>query len=363
MDKRETNRAKQLPIDKEYVKGVSLVDIDTTIAEYMSSVIIPDLEENGNVLKVPLIYGNSERWNGARKEGYLRDQRGKIQIPLVMFKRNSIERNANLQHFREQLTMPAVRKYSPKNRYERFTLQSGVAGPAYENYNVAVPAYVTITYEVMIWAGFTEHMNKIVEAFQYATDRYWGTETGYRFKTSLDTFENQQEVGQGTERIIRTTFTMIVNAYLLPETYNAKPIVKKSLSPKRVQFGIETDLSGAGFSGASLYNEYAQVVNFIGLKSVQTAEFINETTIKLTNVRKPVLPSELIGVFDTNNWFRVYINGSFISSGNYINGVFTPNYSYSFNNTTNEIIFNFTALSFILEADDEIEITGKFEQL
>ena len=39
MDKRETNRAKQLPIDSEYVKGVSLIDVDTTIANYMSSVI------------------------------------------------------------------------------------------------------------------------------------------------------------------------------------------------------------------------------------------------------------------------------------------------------------------------------------
>jgi len=126
---------------------------------------------------------------------------------------------------------------------------------------------------------------------------------------------------------------------------------------------LETDLSGDAFSGASLYNEYAQVVNFIGLKSVQRAEFINATTLKLTGVRKPVLPSELIGVFDTNNWFRIYINGSFISSGNYINGVFTPNYSYSFNNSTNEIIFTFSGLSFPLENDDEIEITGKFEQI
>jgi len=363
MDRKETNRAKQLPIDKEYVKGVSLIDIDTTIAEYMSDVVIPDLEENGNIIKAPLIYGNAERWAGARKEGYLRDARGRIQTPLVMFKRNSIERNTTLQHFKEQLAMPAVRKYSPKNRYERFTLQGGVAGPAYENYSVAVPSYVTLTYEVMIWTSFTEHMNKIVEAFQYATDRYWGKQDGYKFKTSLETFENQQEVGQGTERIIRTTFTMVVNAYLLPEKYNEKPTIKKTLTPKRVQFGVETDLSGDAFSGASLYNEYAQVVNFIGLKSVQSAEFINATTIKLTNVRKPILPSELIGVFDTNNWFRIYINGNFISFGNYNNGVFTPNYSYTFNNNTNEIVFTFTGLSFPLDGDDEIEITGKFEQI
>ena len=362
MDKRELNRAKQLPIEKQYIKGVSLIDIDTTIAEYMSSVIIPDVEENGNKIKVPLIYGNAERWAAARKDGYIRDVRGRIQIPLVMFKRNSIERNTNLQHFREQLTLPAVKKYSPKNRYERFNLQND-AGFAYETYNIVVPAYVTVTYEVMIWTSFTEHMNKIVEAFQYSTDKYWGKEDGYKFKTSLETFENQQEVGQGSERVIRTTFTIVANAYLLPEKYNDKPIVKKQLTPKRVQFSVETDLTGQGFTKNSLYNEYAKVIDFIGLKSVQTAEFINATTIKLTNVRKPVLPSELVGVFDTQNWFRIYINGDFISPGNFVNGIFVPNYSYAFNNTTNEIIFTFTGLSFALDAQDEIEITGKFQQI
>lgn len=363
MDKKEFNRAKQLPIEKKYIKGVSLIDIDTTIADYMSSVIIPDVEENGSKVKVPLIYGNAERWAAARKDGYIRDQRGRIQIPLVMFKRNAIERNAALQHFREQLTLPAVRKYTPKNRYERFTLQSGIAGAAYENYNIVIPAYVTVTYEVMIWTSFTEHMNKIVEAFQYATDKYWGKEDGYKFKTSLESFENQQEVGQGSERIIRTTFTMVANAYLLPETYNDKPVVKKTMTPKRVQFGIETDLTGDAFTKNSLYNEYAQVIDFIGLKSVQRAEFINSNTIKLTGVRKPPLPSELIGVFDTQNWFRIYINGDFISPGNYQNGIFVPNYTYTFNNAINEIVFTFTGLSFPLDSNDEIEITGKFEQI
>jgi hypothetical protein len=84
MEKKNINRANQIPIEPQYVKGVSLIDIDTTIAEYMSEVIIPTVEENGNVVKVPLIYGNAERWKNARKDGYLRDGRGKIQIPLIM---------------------------------------------------------------------------------------------------------------------------------------------------------------------------------------------------------------------------------------------------------------------------------------
>jgi hypothetical protein len=353
MDNKETNRAKQLSIEKQFIKGVNLIDIDTTIAEYMSSVVIPDLEENGNVLKAPLIYGNAERWAGARKDGYLRDERGRIQTPLVMFKRNSIDRNEAMGNFSEINNIATFQKYSSKSKYERFSLQNNVRAPK-ELYSINVPKYVTVTYEVMIWTSFTEHMNKIVEAFQWATDRYWGKEDGYKFKVKIDAFDNQQEVGQGSERIVRTSFTMIVNAYLLPERYNEKPTVKKSYSPKRVVFSVETDLSGGLFSQPSLYNEYAQVIDFIGIRGNQMATFVNSSTAKLTNVKKPVLPQELIGVFDIENWFRVYINGDFISPSLY---------TYSYNGYTKEIVFLFDALGFPLDTEDEIAITGKFQEL
>ena len=92
MERKETNRAKQLSIDKEFKKGVSILDVDSAIAHYMSNVIVPDLKENDTIVKVPIIYGNAERWKNARKDGYLRDQRGRIQIPLVMFRRTGIEK-------------------------------------------------------------------------------------------------------------------------------------------------------------------------------------------------------------------------------------------------------------------------------
>ena len=353
MDKRETNRANQIAIEKEFVKGVKLIDVDTAIAEYMGDVVIPDLEENEKVLKVPLVYGNAERWTGARKDGYLRDQRGRIQIPLVMFKRNSIERNESLANFREVNTIGTHKKYSAKNKYERFSLQNGVR-PTYELYNIIVPDYVTITYEVMIWTSFTEHMNKIVEAFQFATDRYWGKEDGFKFRAKIDTFENQQEVGQGSERVIRTTFTMVVNAYLLPERYNEKPTIKKSYSPKRVVFGVETDLTGNLFTQPSLYNEYADIIDFVAIRGSQLAEFVTANTARLTNVRIPILPPVLAESFDVLNWFRIYINGDFISPSLY---------TYTYNGITNEITFTFTGLGFDLENVDEIAVTGKFQEI
>jgi hypothetical protein len=363
MNKKETNRALQRGIKPEYTKGVKLLDVDTTIAEYMVDTIIPDVEEHGNKVKVPLLYGNAERWNNARAKGYLRDQRGKIQIPLVMFKRNSIERDTNLAQFKDVNTLPAYKKYSSQNRYERFSLQSGAARP-FEQYEVSVPDYVTVSYEVMIWTSFTEHMNKIVEAFQYATDRYWGKEDGFKFRTRIDSFDNQQEVGEGSERIIRTSFTMVVNAYLLPETYDEKPTVKKSFTPKKVVWGVETDLTGQRFTNPNIYNEYQNVIDFVAIRGSKDAVYVSENTAKLTNVELPIIPQELIGIFDTRNWFRVYVNGLFVTS---------DAYTYTFNGTTNEILFTFDLREVFeqgdrdifntLESEDEISITGKFIEL
>lgn len=352
MEKRETNRAKQLSIDKQFQKGVKIIDVDSAIADYMSKVIIPNLEENGNLLKVPLIYGNAERWEGARKQGYLRDTRGRIQIPMIMFRRSSIQKNESMPVFKEAGTIQYAKKYSAKNRYDRFSIMTG-AQPVYEIYSVSIPSYVTIQYEMVIWTSFTEHMNVLVEAFQNQSERYWGMEDGFKFKSSISSFETSQEVAQGAERVIRTSFTTTVNAYLLPEIVDNKPTMNKSFSPKRVVWGVETDLSGGKFAGLNVYQEYADVVNFIAIRGHQEAVFVNSTTAKLINVKQPVLPNELIGVFDVNNWFRVYLNGDFISP---------TYYTYVYDGNTKEITFTF-ALAYPIEVADEILITGKFQEL
>jgi len=146
MERKETNRGLQRSIDKQYTKGVKLIDVDTTIAEYITDSIVPKLEENGTTLTVPILYGNAERWNGARKNGYLKDKRGRLQIPLVMFKRNSIERDELLTNFKDVNKIFSYKKYSTKNRYDKFSIMNS-AKPTYEHYNVSVPSYVTVTYE------------------------------------------------------------------------------------------------------------------------------------------------------------------------------------------------------------------------
>ena len=375
------NRGEQFKVEapaQEKGKGVRLYDVDLAIAEHMIDTVVPSVEEFREKIKVPVMYGNPERWKSIQKDGYLRDKKGVIQIPLIMFKRNSIERNDTMaSSMNRHVSYPSVSKYSKKHKYDKFSAMTGTQRPV-EVYDVVMPDYVTISYEVIIWTDFTEHMNKIVEAFQYATDEYWGDKSGFKFKVKIDSFDNTTEVGEGSQRIVRTTFTMMVNAYLLPEQFNNESTHKKSLTPKKVVWGVETDLTGldGGYTTNSkikkeMYNEYSDIIDFMSIRGSKQTTFVDADTAKLTSVDLPKLPPELVGVFNTDDWFRVYVNGVFVQNG-----------KYSYEEVGTEIHFNFstgslseggtypddlvstaTDLGYILSSSDEIGITGKFIEL
>ena len=241
----DKNFSKIVKQDEQQMVSISLVDIDSTIASYMETHIIPEVEQNKSKVKVPLIYGNAERWKGAQKDGYLKDKLGKIQIPLIMFKRNSFAKNDSMQFLKDdRINYPTIRKFSNKNSYDRFSLLNSEFKKRYETYDVKMPDYVTVTYEVMVWTNFTEHNNKIIEQFQYFTGRYWGEDDKYKFRVMIDNFDNQQEVGAGTERIIRTTFTMTVHAYLLPKRADNVPTTQKGFTIRKVVVTNEVLLQG-----------------------------------------------------------------------------------------------------------------------
>jgi len=368
------NRGQQIAIGEKL--GITLYDIDYAMMEYMTDVVIPSVEENNTKVKVPLIYGNPERWKAASKDGFIRDVRGRIQIPLVMYKRNSIARDDTLANtMNRKISYPSVTKYNKRQKYDKFGLMNGVK-PNAESYNIAMPDYVTVSYEVMIWTNFTEHMNKIVEAFQYATDEYWGDKNKYKFRVRIDSFDNQTEVGEGSERIVRTSFTMAVNAYLLPEEFDNKPTITKEFTPKRVIFGYETDLTGGGGgtkNNQSSLSQYADVLDFLATRGSTTGSLIDADTVKIYGAEVPKLPPSLVGNFDTDKWFRVYINGLFIDS---------KKYTYSISGSENEVEFNFTtgslpgggtypddliattsSLGYIITGSDEIGVVGKFKEV
>jgi len=245
----DKNFSKIVKQDESKMLEISLLDVDTIIAKYMEQHLIPEVEANGNKIKIPLLYGNAERWKSAQRDGYIKDKLGKIQLPIIMFKRNSIETNDSMRFLKDRnVTYPTVKKYSQKHAYDRFSLLNPDFKRRFEAYDVRMPNYVTLTYEVIFWTGYTEHNNKIIEQFQYADGSYWGEDDKYKFRVVVGNFDNQQDVGAGSERIIRTTCTLTVNAYLLPKRFDNQPTTQKGFSIRKVIVTNEVVLqNGEGY--------------------------------------------------------------------------------------------------------------------
>ena len=59
------------------------------------------------------------------------------------------------------------KKYTTQNRYDKFSVQQGL-NQSRELYKVAVPDYVRLSYDFVIWTSYVEQMNKIVEQIIYS---------------------------------------------------------------------------------------------------------------------------------------------------------------------------------------------------
>ena len=228
--------------------SVGLMDIDSTIMYYFNNVIKPTVEENGEVVKVPIMYSNPERWSIVQKRGYLLDNKKQLLVPLIAFKRSSIEKDTNLTVDKLNPKDPKLfytfqKQYSAKNRYDKFSVQQGL-NKSKELYSVAVPDYVKLTYEFIIWTSYMEQMNKMIEQIIYSEGAYWGEDGKFKFRTQIDSYTDASEVAVNTERLIKTNFSVTLNGYLIPEEFNNVVTTQKQLTPKRIVIndGIGIDL-------------------------------------------------------------------------------------------------------------------------
>ena len=122
------NRATQVSFRDDNTKPFTLgiKDIDEAIMYYMEEVIKPTVIQNGTVQQVPFIYGSPERWKQIQKDGYYRDKKGKIMLPLITFKRNNIEKIRNIANKLDANNPQNVsvfqKKYNVGNAYDNFSI-------------------------------------------------------------------------------------------------------------------------------------------------------------------------------------------------------------------------------------------------
>lgn len=377
----KAKRESQISLKDDIVKLplVGFKDIDGAIIHYFKNVIRPSVIQNGSKVDVPVLYGSPERWASVQKDGFYRDKEGKIQVPLIMFKKSSIEKNRNLGNKLDGNEVNNFiiyeKKYSKRNIYDRFSLISN-RNPSKELYGVVVPDYVTITYQCVIFTDFVEQCDKLIEALNFASDSYWGDPERYRFRARIDSYTPTIEMSQGSDRAVKATFNIVLHGYIITDTYNRdKANLKKYYSKSQVNFKMETagtleELSmragtpekeasvrffdTATVTGGGSYTLGASEIEYLTLKNAAIADIKSSSSATFSGRTIATAPSGYPspGVQD----FEVYINGRRVPSSQVS----------SVAQISTDIVVVLDVAGFfeqpgaVLESADEVLLIGKF---
>lgn len=378
------NRALQIRRDDDVIRSPkrTAYDIDYAIKWYIENEIQPQIKSNEEVINVPVIFANGEKWDNVRRLGYIRDEKGMLQSPLIMLKRNSIaERDEyrTLDVNRPQSGNQIVyrQKYNDRNRYEDelFPIPKNQEQDSEKIYIVDIPKYVTMEYEMMIWCDFTTQLNDLIDQILPYGRFAWGNDAN-KFATTIGsiTFETVNTVGE--DRLVRATIPLTVLGTLLSEQESRIETIRKMYSLKKVTFDTVVDIGNLNiFSTTKIPQPVLQMQQFVmsggsvvvsgggstvslnaaamayltGLSDRQ-ATYVNSTTVTITDY---AAINPITNLVATVNEFDVYINGQYIDKAAYS---WLPS-----DVTTQTIAFNTSILNYVIDPTDVIIINGRWQ--
>jgi hypothetical protein len=364
------NRSEQMSFKDDTTKpfSVGLQDIDESIMYYFQNVIRPTVIQNGVRLAVPIIYGAPERWKSVQKDGYYKDKNGAIMSPLIMFKRDTMDKNRSLTNKLDanspNLYTSWAKTYNSKNDYSNFSVLTNRIPVEQFVVNV-VPDYVNLTYSCVIQTYYVEQLNKIIEAVNYASDSYWGDPERFKFKASIDSYSTVVEIGDSTTRVVKGTFTIKLFGYIVPDTIQKEiTAIKKYNSKAQVIIGIET-VNGIAETVTSTKKKSPAIVPstpsggsgtvtsaamvYLNANTQKTGTFVNSTTMTFASgwlVAPPGIPAPTV------NNFVIFCNG------NLIEGTAITSFTQAGGVTT--LVIDPTALGYSFTSIDEVIAIGKF---
>jgi hypothetical protein len=371
------NRAHEISRKGDTVKdfSVGLQDLDSAIVYYFDNTIKPSVFQDGNFQKVPIIYGSPERWKSIQADGFLRDTNNKVKLPLIIFRRTTVEKNRTLGNKIDgnnaALFQSFESNYNSKNTYDKFSLLTNKV-PSKKYYMTIVPDYVTINYECILLTNFVEQNNKIIEAIEFASDSYWGDPNRFQFRAKIDSFAVTTAIESDNDRAARTTFSITLNGYIIPDSINKK-LANSTVgySTSQVIFGIETTTGDAetvspiklrpNTGGGTSFVEGS---NNFSILSVATSDL---AYLQVNNTRIANTVTATTATF-ANKYIINPPTGSLIpltSLGNFsffANGIIIPITSVvSFTQVGNNVVLviNASSLGYVLVPTDEITVVGK----
>lgn len=244
--KRDIDRSQVIKRDNDDFKNISisLEDIDTTLFNFIDKKLNLTVMDNGELIKVPVIYGTPETWESVKKGSSIRDNNGKLQLPVFMFSRTGINNNRELDTFNRYLTYDVLTQYNEKNKYSRFDLLTNSV-PSKPIYSITMPKHVILDYECLVWTDYVDQNNEIIQKINFAEKDYWGEHDRLKFRVNIDTFNNEVEKSDDNDRNVLTSFNLKVYAYLLPKDMvptmeGIRSTTNKKYSPKKLIINEQT---------------------------------------------------------------------------------------------------------------------------
>jgi hypothetical protein len=240
-------RGEQISVKNDTTKiiNIGIEDHDKAIQYYFDNIIKPTVIQNGQRIVVPVVVSSAEKFKSVQADGFYRDKNSKIMVPLIVYKRDTLEKNRELGNKLDGNRVNNIQtfeqKYSKRNVYDNFSLLNNTKEQVARSI-VIVPDYVTITYSCIIFTNYIEQHNKLIEAIQFASDSYWGNQKEFTFKTRIDAFNTVTNLEQGEDRAVKSTFNIILNGYLIPDVLNKDlaQVQNKIYDKTKVTFTTET---------------------------------------------------------------------------------------------------------------------------
>lgn len=264
----------------EYYRPIGLEDVDTAIRDWFDFSVDAHVETpTSERHKVPIVFGSSERWVTARNTQGIRDNKGKLILPIISITRKSFNPNNTMAAFSVNVPRITVsRRISPKtsqlrnNDTERSLASRNGDAVVYEVTTIPFPSNGVATYQMVIHAQYTKQLNAIIEKLMYTLEFYempqfiamlrdkkltgTGDERTKELEvTSESPYESREpakgyyvvgffdtEIGDSgnfdeftdEERIVRYTATFTVPVYMLLDPEGTSPAV----TTKRTAFKI-----------------------------------------------------------------------------------------------------------------------------
>ena len=373
------NRALQTRRDDDIIQSPkrTLYDIDYAIKWFIENDIQPQITADQILLNIPVIYANGEKWDNVQRLGYLRDEKGMLQSPVIMLKRNSVAERDNVKtldvnHNPAENVIIYRKGYDERNRYNDPMTSLSSPHDVSKIYVTSIPKYVTIEYDMMIWCDFTMQLNDVIEQILPYGRFSWGNETS-KFPTTIGSVSLETINTVGEDRLVRATIPLTVLATLLPESEARISTIKKMYAIKKVVFDTNIYVSSDLFStttvpsnilqmqshinnggtanmfGATSGILTANIINYLTSLTEQTATYSNSTTVIIL---ASAGTNPITGGTATKNEFNVYINGQYIDKAIY---TWTPS-----NTTSQTIVFDTSILGYMIEATDTIIVNGRW---